>query len=234
MSTEQESQATLWPTLSMVERRILGVLVEKAKTTPEAYPLSVNALVTGSNQKSNRAPVLSLDEDEVADNLASLQQKGLVTRITGGRVERWRHNLYEQWQVDKVELAILAELLLRGPQTEGELRLHASRMEPIDDLETLRSRLRPLVQRGLVTFLGEEGRRGTQITHRFHGAEEMEKLRSRAAAAAQTEAAPASAPRSERLDQLEAELADAKQQIAALRAELETLKARVQEMSQAK
>src|SRR5207244_3066302 len=142
------------------ERRILGVLVEKQKTTPDAYPLSVNALVTGSNQKSNRDPLLNLTDVEVEDALARLQQRGLVLRITGGRVERWRHVLYDVWTPDKVEMAVLAELLLRGPQTEGELRTRASRMEPIDDLDKLRALLKPLVQRKLVVYLTAEDRRG--------------------------------------------------------------------------
>src|SRR5947209_11648958 len=122
-----------WPVLDATERRVLGVLVEKAKTTPDAYPLSLNALVTGSNQKSNRDPLLELTEDDVEEALVRCQQKGLAIKITGGRVVRWRHALYEAWRVDKVELAILGELLLRGPQTEGELRARASRMEPIDE-----------------------------------------------------------------------------------------------------
>src|SRR5579871_4414873 len=83
------------PILSVIERRILGVLVEKAKTTPDAYPLSLNALVTGSNQKSNRDPVLNLTDLDVEEALGSVQQKGLTAKITGGRAERWRHNLYE-------------------------------------------------------------------------------------------------------------------------------------------
>src|SRR4051794_31787465 len=123
-----------WPVLDLKERRVLGVLVEKAKTTPDAYPMSLNALVTGCNQKSNRDPILFLSEDDVEYTLTRLQKAGLVMKITGGRVERWRHLLYESWNVDKVDLAILGELLLRGPQTEGELRTRASRMEPIDDL----------------------------------------------------------------------------------------------------
>ena len=124
-----------WPELDRMSRRLLGVLVEKAKTTPDAYPMSVNGVVTGSNQKSNRDPILNYNDDDVEEGLGKLQAIGLVTRITGGRVERWRHNLYEKWLVDKIELAILAELLLRGPQTEGELRSRASRMEPIPDLD---------------------------------------------------------------------------------------------------
>src|SRR5262249_46510229 len=144
----------IWPVLALHERRVLGVLVEKAKTTPDAYPLSLNALVTGCNQKSNRDPVLNLTDDDVEDALLSTQQKGLTIKVTStGRVIRWRHALYEAWKLDKKELAVLAELLLRGPQTEGELRARASRMEPLDDLDTLRAVLRPLTERQLVAHL---------------------------------------------------------------------------------
>ena len=166
--------------LNTVERRVLGVLVEKAKTTPDAYPLSRNALTLGCNQKSNRDPVMNLNDEQVESTLATLQERGLVTKITGTRVDRWRHNLYEQWQVDKVELAILTELLLRGPQSEGELRGRASRMEPIDDLETLRQKLRPLAERKFVVFLGPAGRRGTQIVHGFCAPADLEELKSAA------------------------------------------------------
>ncbi|MBV9126310.1 MAG: DUF480 domain-containing protein [Planctomycetes bacterium] len=181
MSTELPSPASAstpdWPVLSMRERRVLGVLVEKAKTTPDIYPLSVNALVSGCNQKSNRDPHLNLSDSEVEDTLVSLQQQGLVLKITGGRVERWRHHLYETWHLGKAELAILAELLLRGPQTEGELRTRASRMEDIADLDTLRDLLRPLAERRLVVYLTPEGRRGTVLTHGFHSPKELEHQR---------------------------------------------------------
>ena len=82
------SSENTWPVLSIIERRVLGVLVEKAKTTPDVYPLSINAIVTAGNQKSNRDPLLNLTDLEVEDTLPPLQQKGLLTRITGGRVER--------------------------------------------------------------------------------------------------------------------------------------------------
>src|SRR5262249_36671093 len=151
--------------------------VEKAKTTPDAYPLSLNALVTGCNQKSNRDPLMELADHEVEDALLSAQKKGLTIKVTGGRVERWRHALYEAWKVDKVELAILAELLLRGPQTEGELRARASRMEEIPDLDALRALLRPMAERRLVVYLTPEGRRGTVLTHGFSPPAELERLR---------------------------------------------------------
>lgn len=183
-----------WPVLDTNERRVLGVLVEKAKTTPDAYPLSVNALVTGCNQKSNRDPILDLEEDDVLDALNLCKGKGLVMKVIGGRVERWRHLLYETWHVDKVELAILAELLLRGPQTEGELRTRAGRMEAIDDLDMLRSKLRPLVERRLVVYLTPEDRRGAMLTHGFHEPAELERLRKQASAGGPVAVAAAAVP----------------------------------------
>src|SRR5262245_15758493 len=176
-SPSPPAPAPPWPALGVAGRRVLGVMVEKAKTTPDAYPLSVNALVTGSNQKSNRDPLLSLSEEDVEEALRDVQDKKLAVKITGGRVVRWRHNLYDALGVDKVQLAVLAELLLRGPQTEGELRGRAARMEAIDDLDALRAVLRPLKERRLVVYLTPEGKRGTVLTHGFHPPPELEKLR---------------------------------------------------------
>src|SRR3954451_20333344 len=111
MSSEVENvvpaAAPTWPVLSLYERRVLGVLVEKAKTTPDAYPMSLNALVTGCNQKANRDPVLDLSDEEVEEALARCQKKGLAMKIPGGRVVRWRHNLYDAWHFDKVDIAVL-------------------------------------------------------------------------------------------------------------------------------
>ena len=210
-----------WPVLNRIQRRLLGVLVEKAKTTPDAYPLSLNALTAGANQKSNRDPILNLSEDEVEASLVSMQPLGLTTRITGGRVERWRHNLYEFWHVDKVELAILAELLVRGPQTEGELRTRASRMEPIADLDTLRAKLKPLQERGLIHWIGEEGRRGAQIAHGFHDPIEMDALRQRVAAG--ESAMPSAPPAASSSPALETELRSTREELAALRDQVERL-----------
>jgi uncharacterized protein YceH (UPF0502 family) len=180
-----------WPILDVQERRVLGVLVEKAKTTPDAYPLSVNAIVTGANQKSNRDPILILDESDVEDALSRCKAKGLVMKVIGGRVDRWRHLLYESWHVDKVELAILAELLLRGPQTEGELRTRAGRMEPIATFDSLRQTLKPLVERNLVLYLTPQERRGAVLTHGFHDPHELELLTKHYATAAASSATPA-------------------------------------------
>jgi uncharacterized protein YceH (UPF0502 family) len=225
------------PALSAPERRVLGVLVEKAKTTPDAYPLSVNSLVTGSNQKTARDPILHLSEGDVEDALTRAQQKGLVSKITGGRVERWRHNLYDAWEVDKVELAVLAELLLRGPQTEGELRSRASRMEPIDDLDGLRAILRRLADRRLAVYLSPEGRRGTVVTHGFHSPQELDRLRTlHAASGAGAEpgedrgpagTAPAGPSLEARLEEAFAEIAELRTLVTDLRAELTTVTGQV-------
>jgi uncharacterized protein YceH (UPF0502 family) len=220
------------PALDADERRVLGVLVEKAKTTPDTYPMSINALVTGCNQKSNREPVMDLSDVDVEEALVKAQKKGLAIKVTGGRVIRWRHALYEAWKVDKVELAVLAELLLRGPQTEGELRSRASRMEPIDDLDALRAVLRPLAQRGLVVYLTAEGRRGTVLTHGFHGPDELERLRPRYAgqAAEDDEPRPAAPPRpglEARLAGAEAELARLGETVRQMQAKLEAVAAQV-------
>jgi uncharacterized protein YceH (UPF0502 family) len=233
MSSEPQSSPpvpTASPALSLVERRVLGVMVEKAKTTPDAYPLSINALVTGCNQKSNRDPLMDLTDVEVEDALVSAQQKGLTTKITGGRVVRWRHSLYEAWRVDKVELAVLGELLLRGPQTEGELRSRASRMEPIDDLDALRAVLRPMTERGLVVYLTPEGRRGTVLTHGLYSPEELEALRAKFKHEAVEASAPvAGSPRPAERPQpaADASLTEACAEIAALRGLVSDLQAQV-------
>jgi uncharacterized protein YceH (UPF0502 family) len=181
-TSEETSRNGPWPVLDVLERRVLGVMVEKAKTTPDTYPLSVNALVSGSNQKSNRDPILNLSDFEVEDALTRCKEKGLAVKIIGGRVIRWRHFLYEAWHVDKHDLAVLAELLLRGPQTEGELRSRAARMEPFDDLDSLRRTLKPLVERTLVVYLTPEDRRGAVLTHGFHSPQELAQLRARESA----------------------------------------------------
>ena len=238
METPTSTTPPSWPVLSAQERRVLGVLVEKAQTTKDAGPLSMNSLVTGCNQKSNRDPVMNLNDAQAEEALVSAQQKGLTVRIIGsGRVERWKHSLYEAWHVSKPELAILAELLLRGAQTEGELRARASRMEPIADLETLRGILRSLAERKLIVYLTPEGKRGTTLTHGFHPPEEIEHLRRQHGArfnADESGAAPA-APAAEtgsRTSPAESGLDELHTQIAELRSAVNDLQNMVASLEQ--
>ena len=130
------------------EARALGVLIEKATTTPEQYPLSLNALVAGCNQKNNRDPVLSLSDDAVFDAVEGLRGKQLVVRVDtlGSRVAKYRQQAGDVLRCRGGELAILAELLLRGPQTLGELRGRASRMHPMATLEDARTMVRALME----------------------------------------------------------------------------------------
>ena len=166
-----------WRPLSAIQRRVVGVLAEKAKTTPENYPMSLNAIVSACNQKNNRFPVTSYEADAVEETLEELRELHAVAMIEGvGRVPKFRHLLYQWLGVDKVELAVMTELLLRGAQTEGELRGRAARMEPIADLAALRPVLDSLKRKGLVVSLTPEGR-GHVITHNLYKPREMEQLR---------------------------------------------------------
>jgi uncharacterized protein YceH (UPF0502 family) len=135
--------------LSDVETRVLGSLVEKELTTPEYYPLSLNALVNACNQKSNRDPVTTLNENAVSQALRSLDKEGLAgpADAIDNRVTKFEHRLQEAFNFDRREIAILCELLLRGPQTPGELRSRAERMHRFDDLGQVQSTLQRLAQR---------------------------------------------------------------------------------------
>lgn len=236
--SDAEKSKQAWPVLDTNERRVLGVLVEKAKTTPDSYPLSLNALTAGCNQKSNREPVMDLTDLDVEDTLMRLQKRGLVIKVTSSRVDRWRANLYESWHLDRIDLAILAELLLRGPQTEGELRTRASRMEPFDDIEALRKALKPLVERGLVVYLTPPGRRGTTLTHGFHAPDELDRLKKRAgeSEALATTAPPTPPARPVPVPAVPTEweqrLSEAHEEIARLKQEVGSLRTAVAELTQ--
>ena len=135
--------------MSEIETRVLGSLVEKELTTPEYYPLSLNALVNACNQKSNRDPAMNLDEDAVREALRTLDKKGLAGPADNmvSRVSKYEHRLQEAYNFTRHETAILAELLLRGPQTPGELRSHAERMHKFDDLGIVLTTLKKLMER---------------------------------------------------------------------------------------
>ncbi len=171
---ESAPPAPRWRPLNSIDRRVLGVLGEKAKTTPDSYPMSLNGVVAGCSQKSNRSPVMQLEPDQVEESLDRLRQFGAVALVEGsGRVQKYRHYLYEWLGVSKVELSVMIELLLRGPQTEGELRGRVSRMDPIDDLNALRELLTSLKTKGLVMPLTPEGR-GQVFTHALFPQRDLE------------------------------------------------------------
>lgn len=223
---DDSSDGPKWKPLDRIHRRVAGVLVEKAKTTPENYPLSLNAITTGCNQKSNRSPQMSLDPSDVELALEELRDLGVVIEIQGdGRVAKYKHRMYEWLGVDKVELAVMAELMLRGEQTVGELRGRAARMEPIADLGALRPILRSLIDKKLVVSLTPEGR-GQIVTHGLYQDHELEKVNSRAAEIATSGSSkPAPAPKasSDEVATLKNEIADLRQEIAQIKERLDLI-----------
>jgi uncharacterized protein YceH (UPF0502 family) len=255
-STSSTAPARRWQPLSAKDRRVAGVLVEKAKTTPDVYPMTINAIVAGCNQKSNRYPLMNLEPDEVEQSLDRLRNLGAAAVVQGtGRVARYRHYMYEWLGVDKVEMAVMTELLLRGAQTEGELRGRAARMEPIADLAALRPVLESLKTKGLITSLTSAGR-GHVVTHTLYEPRELEKLRAQyaggdapggdteeieqprvaqaARSAATTTVPPAAASTGAAVETLREEIADLRDEVIALgsqlsecRAEIDRLKAQL-------
>jgi len=130
--------------LTDTEIRILGALLEKEQTTPNAYPLTVNALLSACNQKTNREPVTDLSEGEVWEALDDLREHVLVWRSEGARAERWQHRLDRRWRLTSSRKAVMTLLLLRGPQTAGELRTRSERMHSFDDVDEVEATLRDL------------------------------------------------------------------------------------------
>lgn len=178
-STSNEPAGAAWGPLNGYQRRVAAAIVEKAKTTPNAYPMSLNAIRVACNQTSNRDPVMELDEDQVQETLDELREKNIVLEVHGaGRVPKYRHMMYEWLGVNKLEMAIMVELLLRGAQTEGELRSRAARMETFPDLNALRAVLDGLKARKLVIPLTPEGR-GHMLTHGLYEPREMERIRAK-------------------------------------------------------
>lgn len=218
-------------TLKPMERRLLGVLIEKALTTPNQYPLSLNGLVTGCNQKSNRDPIVHYDEDQVYDCLERLKERGLVSLIYpgGSRVEKFKQELTSELDLSGPQKGVIGELLLRGAQTTGELRARASRMCRLDDLDALQETLDQLTTRDpplVIRLSAPDVRRGIRVTHAFYPEDELAKVRR---AEAELAPEPAEAERSvstvaagrpsrDALEALAEEVADLRRRIEALEA----------------
>jgi len=171
--------------LGPVVRRVLGVLIEKSLATPDYYPMTTKAIIAGANQKNNRHPVTQLTEDEVEVALSELQHRRIVLAVKapGGRAPKWRQELQRVYNLQGREQAVLGELLLRGPQAEGELRARASRMKEVDDLDALHDVLRSMREREpcFAVRLSPEGQvRGVRHAHALYPPEEIEQLREQA------------------------------------------------------
>ncbi|WP_437193135.1 DUF480 domain-containing protein [Planctomicrobium sp. SH527] len=177
---DEQEETNLAPIreLTKPQRRVLGVLVEKAYTVPESYPLTVKSVVAGSNQKSNRAPITNYTEDALTDVLEDLRSMGLIAVVhtESGRTERYRHYVRKRFPFSEPQLAIITELLLRGRQQMGELRARASRMVPIESQQELKKEIEGLLEQGYVQVDGPLDRRGVEIDHNFYLASEDAKM----------------------------------------------------------
>jgi uncharacterized protein YceH (UPF0502 family) len=212
--------------LSPIEARIIGCLIEKQITTPDQYPLSLNALVNACNQKSNRDPVMSADEAEIQTTLDQLIRKHLVIEKSGfgSRVPKYQHRFcnteYEPLKFTPQELAIVCELLVRGPQTPGELRTRAARMASFSEVGQVEAALESLSSRAdgpfVVRLSREPGRRDSRYAHLFSGAVTIptpteESIRGPSVA---------SAPAPSRLERLEEEVRQLKEELTHIKARL--------------
>jgi len=254
MDESQPSSSTadpLWKPLTAKQRRVLGTLMEKSKTTPDVYPMTFKGLMTGCNQKSNRTPFTNYTEEQIENIVDELRTIGAVTIVQGsGRVTKVRHYAYNWLGISKVEGAIMTELLLRGEQTLGELRTRASRMEPIADIEELKRLFDDLKRRNLVVDLSPPGR-GQIVSHNLYPEWELEALRKSVAAGTSSVAlegddtessrapshatgnpsargpATANPNNATRVDALEAELSELRDSIAGMVQRIEKLEAEI-------
>ncbi len=206
--------------LSEIEARVLGALVEKDITTPDYYPLSLNALVNACNQKNNRDPIMNLEEGAVRDALNGLQDHGLAGPAGGAdsRVTKYEHRLQEFFNFSRGETAVLCVLLLRGPQTPGELRGRTERMHHFEDLDAVQSSLQKLMQREppLVAVLPRQpGTKESRFAHLLSGEVEAGEL-----PMPRTVARSSSSSEEERVSRLEEAVAALQNEVGELRQQL--------------
>jgi len=168
--TSEENTPPAPALLTPVEARILGSLVEKEATTPEAYPLTANAVVLACNQKSNRDPMLELEPGEVGHALRELEARGLVRSVHGARAQRYEHRFASGYSLTLPQQAVLSVMLLRGPQTVAELLTRCERLATLRDQDDVRQLLERLAQRGLAVNLGRaSGQREDRYMHLLGG-----------------------------------------------------------------
>jgi uncharacterized protein len=215
-----ETQVAARAQLTPIQIRVLGCLIEKEIATPEYYPLTLNALVAACNQKSNRNPLMTLDETTVIRTLEDLrydQHLAMMTTSSGSRVAKYSHTLLAKWEFTPQEVAVLCELFLRGPQTVGELRTHTDRLYPFSGVAEVEAALASLTEWGggpfVVKLPREPGCREQRWAHLFSGEIVM------------SASAPEAKPEPARVV-VQAE----NQRIAALEAEVTTLRAQVNQL----
>ncbi|CAM3121716.1 protein MviM [Ectopseudomonas mendocina] len=199
--------------LHAVEVRILGCLIEKQLTTPETYPLTLNAVQLACNQKTSREPLMNLETGEVGRYLRTLEGRGLVHLVMGSRADRWEQRCDKQLELVKPQTVLLGLLLLRGPQTLNELLTRSNRMHDFDDVAEVQHQLERLIARGLVVLLPRQsGQREDRYMHLLGEQADLEALLANRPAAR----GEAAAPNEDRLVELEARIAALEERLARL------------------
>jgi uncharacterized protein YceH (UPF0502 family) len=216
MSNEETQAATIEP-LSAVEVRVLGCLIEKQLTTPEAYPLTLNALVLACNQKTSREPVMNLAAGQVGQALRSLEGRGMARLVMGSRADRWEHRADKALELVAAQVALLGLLLLRGPQTLTELLTRSNRMHDFDDAEQVQHHLERLISRELVCLLPRQsGQREERYMHVLGDPADLQVILE--ARASEPQRSSAGATQEARIDALEARIAALEERLAQLEA----------------
>lgn len=201
--------------LNGTEVRILGCLIEKQATSPETYPLTLNALIIACNQKTSRDPVMNLTQGQVGLSLRALEGHGLARLVMGSRADRWEHRVDKGLELVPAQVTLIGLLFLRGPQTVSELLTRANRMHDFEDTEQVVHQLERLIARGLATLLPRQGgQREDRYMHSVGDPADLEELL--AARQNQPERGSASSTSNERIDELEARIAALEERLARL------------------
>jgi hypothetical protein len=201
--------------LNSVEVRILGCLIEKKATSPETYPLTLNALVTACNQKTSREPVMNLTQGQVGQSLRALEGRGLTRLVMGSRADRWEHRVDKALELVPAQVILSGLLFLRGPQTINELLTRSNRMHDFEDVEQVTHQLDRLIARGLATLLPRQsGQREDRYMHSLGDPDDIMAIL--AARQNPPDRAIGGSASTERLDELEARIAALEERLAAL------------------
>lgn len=215
-ATKSAMPATRRPILSLLETRVLGVLCEKQHTVPDTYPLSLNALVAGCNQKTSRHPIIEVSESDVLAAIDSLKRPALVIESSGGRVPRFSHNMGKALHLPSQAIALLTVLMLRGPQTAGELRINCDRLHKFADISAVEGFLQELAERPddamVIELPRQPGSRENRWMHLLSGEPVIEDF------------APVASPHEATGEVNSSEMAVLKTRLAQLEAEVDTLK----------
>ncbi|BAP44682.1 PF04337 family protein [Pseudomonas sp. StFLB209] len=211
--TPESSNESSTLLLDATQARILGSLIEKQATSPESYPLTLNALMLACNQKTSREPIMNLTQGQIGQSLRSLENLGLAKLVMGSRADRWEHKLDRHLELVPAQLILTGLLLLRGPQTVNELLTRSNRMHDFEDAEQVQHQLERLIARGLVSLLPRQGgQREDRYMHKLGSEADLQALLDSRQQAPERSASASS----DRLDELEARIAALEARLAQL------------------